>query len=180
MNLKLLALILKFHAAQVRVDNREDGKPDPQIEHLFRVLHKVLSPAPHWPESLLMVRANALPVVVDVTLGHDLLEDTSVEEDELKEVVHPYALEAIHALTRKNNKDAPTYQEYIEKQVAPHPVAALVKLADLEDNMATAKESLKIRYAKSRDYLLNYWRDKVITPVDSSLEDKQKIVGLDK
>jgi hypothetical protein len=177
MNLKLLALVLKFHAGQARVGNREDGRPDPQVEHLLRVLVRVLGPAPHYPESLLIARMNALPIVVDVALGHDLLEDTSILEGDLAEVVHPYALDAIKALTRTNTENEQTYQEYIENQVLSHPIASLVKLADLEDNIQNAKESLKVRYLKAKDTILKHWRDRVVAPVADQLEDNEKILG---
>jgi len=166
MNLELLALILKFHAGQVRKGNREDGTPDPQIEHIFRIIHRLLSPLPHYPEALQVVRMNTLPIMVDVAMGHDLLEDAEdkrAAEKELKEAVHEYAFDAIKALTRPANAKT-TYMDYIKDQILPNPVASLVKLADIEDNIDTAKESLRVRYEKAKQEIMDHWNKKVVHP----------------
>ena len=166
MNTELLLLILKYHAGQVRVGNREDGTPDPQIEHLFRVFTRLLQPCDHYPKSLRLVRQNAAPLMLDVALAHDILEDTEVTEEELAAVLNEYALDAVKALTR--NKDQ-TYFDYIKEQVLSNPLASLVKLADLEDNYETAIPSLQGRYAKAKGIILDHWND-VIFP-DPSAED---------
>lgn len=169
MNLKLLALILKHHAGQVRKGNRDDGTPDPQIEHIFRIIHRLLSPLPHYPESLQVVRMNTLPIMVDVAMAHDVLEDAEDKEGamkDLKEAVHPYALDAIVALTRKEDKEV-SYMDYIKGQVLPNPLASLVKLADLEDNAETAKVSLKERYLKAKQEIMDHWKQAVFPPADT-------------
>ena len=166
MNTELLLLILKYHAGQVRVGNREDGRPDPQIEHLFRVFTTLLQPCDHYPKSLRLVRQNATPLMLDVALAHDILEDTEVTEKELEGVLNEYALEAVKALTR--NKDQ-TYFDYIEKQVLLNPLASLVKLADLEDNHETAISSLQERYSKAKGIILDHWNN-VVFP-DPAEED---------
>ena len=103
MNTELLMLVLKYHAGQTRVGNREDGKTDPQIEHLFRVFVRLLQPCDHYPHSLRLVRQNAAPLMLDVALAHDILEDTDITEKELAAVLNEFGLEAVKALTR--NKD---------------------------------------------------------------------------
>jgi len=150
----------------VRKGNREDGRPDPQIEHLFRVFTKLLQPCDHYPKSLRLVRQNATPLMLDVALAHDILEDTEVTEEELAAVLNEYALDAVKALTR--NKDQ-AYFDYIEKQVIPNPLASLVKLADLEDNYETAISSLQDRYSKAKGIILDHWNN-VIFP-DPAAED---------
>jgi (p)ppGpp synthase/HD superfamily hydrolase len=163
MNTELLMLILKYHAGQTRVGNREDGKSDPQIEHLFRVFVGLLQPCDHYPSSLRLVRQNAAPLMLDVALAHDILEDTDVTEEELSKVLNEYGLEAVKALTRKKDQ---SYFDYIEKQVLTNPLASLVKLADLEDNIQNAIPSLKERYNKAKKTILDHWHN-VVFPLPS-------------
>ena len=154
MNTELLLLVLKYHAGQVRKGNREDGRPDPQIEHIFRVFVRLLQPCDHYPRSLRLVRQNGAPLMLDVALAHDMLEDTEVTEDELKAVLNVYAFEAVKALTRTDDQD---YFDYIKKQVLSNPLASLVKLADLEDNYETAISSLQKRYSKAKGIIIDHW-----------------------
>lgn len=174
MNLKLLALILKYHAGQVRVGNREDGIPDPQIEHIFRVIYRLLSPLPHYPESLQVVRMNTLPIMVDVAMAHDVIEDADdrrAATKDIKEALHPYAFEAVEALTRPKDKSV-TYMNYIKDQVLPNPIASLVKLADIEDNIENAKESLRARYEKAKQEIMDHWNKVVYPPADTQGANK--------
>ena len=161
MNTELLALILKYHAGQTRVGNRDDGKTDPQIEHLFRVFNRLLQPCDHYPSSLRLVRQNAAPIMLDVALAHDILEDTEITEEELSKVLNEYAVEAVKALTRTKDK---SYNEYIKEQVLSNPLASLVKLADLEDNIEHAIPSLQNRYNKAKKILLDHWHT-VVFPI---------------
>jgi len=161
MNTELLALILKHHAGQTRVGNRDDGKTDPQIEHLLRVFNRLLQPCDHYPSSLRLVRQNAAPIMLDVALAHDILEDTDVTEEELSKVLNAYAMEAVKALTRTEDK---SYNEYIKEQVLKNPLASLVKLADLEDNHENAVPSLQSRYEKAKGIILDHWNT-VVFPI---------------
>ena len=166
MNTELLLLVLKYHAGQMRVGNREDGKGDPQIEHLLRVFVRLLQPCDHYPKSLKLVRQNATPFMLDVALAHDMLEDTEVTEEELAEVLNEYALEAVKALTRKKDQ---TYFDYIKDQVLTNPMASLVKLADLEDNHENAIPSLQGRYEKAKGIIFDHWNNTVFP--DPTAED---------
>ena len=166
MNTELLLLVLKYHAGQMRKGNREDGRPDPQIEHIFRVFVRLLQPCDHYPRSLRLVRQNGAPLMLDVALAHDMLEDTEVTEDELKTVLNIHAFEAVKALTRT---DGITYFDYIKKQVLSNPLASLVKLADIEDNHETAISSLQERYSKAKGIILDHWNS-VVFP-DPAEED---------
>ena len=168
MNTELLMLVLKYHAGQTRVGNREDGKTDPQIEHLFRVFVRLLQPCDHYPHSLRLVRQNAAPLMLDVALAHDILEDTDVTEKELAAVLNEFGVEAVKALTR--NKDQ-SYFDYIEKQVLTNPLASLVKLADLEDNIENAIPSLQKRYNKAKKILLDYWHNVVFPPPSTESDE---------
>jgi len=175
MNTELLLLVLKYHAGQVRVGNREDGTPDPQIEHLFRVFTKLLQPCDHFPLSLRVVRKNATPLMLDVALAHDILEDTEVTEEELEQVLNPYALEAVKAITRDKEED---YFDYI-KDLLSNPLASLVKLADLEDNYETAIPSLQERYAKAKEIILDHWNS-VVFPEPSEEDHPGEEPGAEK
>jgi (p)ppGpp synthase/HD superfamily hydrolase len=64
---------------------------------------------------------------------HDVLEDTVVTVEDLREASFPSEIvDAVIALTRRPGQ---TYEAYIE-QVADDPIARGVKLADLADNLA--------------------------------------------
>jgi len=166
MNTELLQLILKYHAGQMRQGNREDGKPDPQIEHIFRVFVRLLEPCDHYPRSLRLVRQNGPHLMLDVALAHDMLEDTEVTEAELEKVLNIHALEAVKALTR--TEDA-SYSDYIKTQILSNPLASLVKLADIEDNIENAKDSLKERYEEAKTIILDHWHN--VTFPDPAKED---------
>ena len=168
MNTELIMLVLKYHQGQTRVGNREDGKTDPQIEHLFRVFVGLLQPCDHYPHSLRLVRQNAAPLMLDVALAHDILEATDITEEELATVLNEFGLEAVKALTR--NKDQ-SYFDYIEKQVLTNPLASLVKLADLEDNIKNAIPSLQTRYNKAKKIILDHWHNVVFPPPSTESDE---------
>ena len=76
------------------------------------------------------VRARAVAVL------HDVLEDTAVTAEELREAnLSSEVVDAVTALTRRSGQ---TYEQYIE-QVAGNAIARSVKLADLADNLANNK-----------------------------------------
>ena len=70
-------------------------------------------------------------ISVCVALPHDVLEDTDVTEKELSSLFPAAVMEPLKLLTHKKGTD---YFAYIEK-IKRNPVAAAVKLADLEHNM---------------------------------------------
>jgi len=81
-----------------------------------------------------------------VAVLHDVIEDTEVTEETLRDFGIPeLAIEAIDLLTRKisNNSMGQTYDEYIQRildwpreDTEARDIAIAVKLADLEDNMS--------------------------------------------
>jgi GTP diphosphokinase / guanosine-3',5'-bis(diphosphate) 3'-diphosphatase len=76
------------------------------------------------------IRAQAVGVL------HDVLEDTAVTAEELREAnLSSDVVDAVTALTRKSGQ---TYEQYIE-QVAGNAIARPAKLADLADNLANNK-----------------------------------------
>ena len=67
-----------------------------------------------------------------VAMLHDLLEDTDITEEELRQAgFAENVVEAVLLLTKKEGED---YTAYIER-ICQNPLAARVKLADLMDNM---------------------------------------------
>lgn len=106
---KAALLAVRGHRGQV------DKAGKPYIGHLIRV-------------------ANWCPNEDAKIVGmlHDILEDTGVTVEMLKEQgFSNYIVDAIVALTRCENED---YETYI-KRIADNPLARSVKICDLEDNM---------------------------------------------
>lgn len=67
-----------------------------------------------------------------VALLHDVIEDTTITIEDLKNKGFPQdIIEAIEALTKRPNE---TYQDFIER-VSNNELAKTVKIADLKDNM---------------------------------------------
>ncbi len=69
---------------------------------------------------------------------HDVVEDTSVTLDDLREAgCPPEVLEAIAAISKRPGED----QEAYLARVARNPIALAVKRADIEDNMSPDRMS---------------------------------------
>lgn len=69
---------------------------------------------------------------------HDVVEDTSVTLDDLREAgCPPEVLEAIAAISKRPSED----QEAYLARVAANPIALAVKRADIEDNMSPDRMS---------------------------------------
>ncbi|MBR4572090.1 MAG: HD domain-containing protein [Prevotella sp.] len=67
-----------------------------------------------------------------VALLHDVIEDTTATAEYLlRQGVPGEVVEVVEVLTRRSDE---SYDDYIHR-VARHPLAKVVKLADLEDNM---------------------------------------------
>jgi (p)ppGpp synthase/HD superfamily hydrolase len=89
---------------------------EPYIQHPMRVMLAVRS-----------FRVQTVAVL------HDVLEDTAVTVADLRDAGFPE--ETVAAVVAMTHQPENTYEEYIE-QVAANPVARMVKLADLADNLA--------------------------------------------
>lgn len=98
-------------------------------------------------------------------LCHDLIEDTDVTLDNLRDILltsfnsdidYTYCLSAIECVTRQ--KETETYQEYIKRIKAKGSYdARIIKIADLKDHLEQKdglKESLKDRYVDALCELL--------------------------
>ena len=87
--------------------------------------------APYILHPLRMMLAVATPAARMVAVLHDVVEDTSVTLEQLREEGFPDSVvEAVDALTKR---DSENYEAFI-RRVAPIPIAREVKLADLRDN----------------------------------------------
>jgi (p)ppGpp synthase/HD superfamily hydrolase len=109
---RAIALACRAHHGQ----RYPSPEAEPYVHHLFRVM--------------LAVRGFRTQVAAVL---HDVLEDTEVTLDQLREVELPDdVVNAVVALTHRSDQ---TYEQYIE-QVARDDLARQVKLADLADNLA--------------------------------------------
>ncbi|HET8550829.1 MAG TPA: hypothetical protein VFL57_22630 [Bryobacteraceae bacterium] len=93
-----------------------------------------------------------------VGILHDVVEDTWVTLEHLRALHFPE--EAIAALDAISHRDGERYFDYIER-CGSNRIAALVKLADLEDNSDPVRrfgrdfDSLLRRYEKARAVILD-------------------------
>ncbi len=106
---RAIALAAQAHGGQI------DKAGAPYILHPLRV----------------MLRLDT-PEAMQAAVLHDVLEDTSVTVDALRDAgFSDPVIEAVEALTRRPDE---TYAAFIDR-VKAHPVARRIKLADLEDNL---------------------------------------------
>lgn len=84
---------------------------------------------------------------------HDVLEDTDMQESELRQIFTKTQVDAIVALTRPDDE---TYHDFIER-CAQNPLARRVKVQDIRDNLRPGytKDSLRRRYVAALIRLLN-------------------------
>jgi (p)ppGpp synthase/HD superfamily hydrolase len=95
---------------------------------------------------------------------HDVLEDTTTTKQDLVDAGLPHeVIDIVECLTRKQNE---TYFDFIMR-VSENSSASVVKLADIDDNMATLKESsLKDKYRFARKVLASELVDTGFIPPD--------------
>jgi (p)ppGpp synthase/HD superfamily hydrolase len=82
-----------------------------------------------------------------IALGHDLLEDTEITLNDLKNVGFPdYILKAINDLTHRPNEPNLRYWNRILK----NPDATIVKIADIKHNLSDSPKQKQIeKYKKA-------------------------------
>ena len=85
-----------------------------------------------------------------VALLHDVVEDTDVTIEELKETFPPEVIEAIALMTHKENEP---YLDYVQR-ISTNPIAKTVKLADLRHN------SDQTRLENADEATLAYFQEK--------------------
>jgi guanosine-3',5'-bis(diphosphate) 3'-pyrophosphohydrolase len=132
-----IAFVVEAHKGQV------DKAGLPYVIHLFRV----------------MLRAETEEEMI-VCLLHDIVEDTSVTEEEL--LARGYAKETVSTVMDLTRRDGENYSDYILR-VCRKPEARRIKKYDLDDHLdyfynKRMSAEHAIRYRKAYD-VLNNWRD---------------------
>ena len=106
---KAIAIAVEAHKGQ------KDKAGDPYILHPLRV----------------MFRMETREEMV-VAVLHDVLEDTPITPDQLKEMgFSETVLEALDSVTKRAGE---RYEDFVQR-AALHPIGKKIKLADLRDNM---------------------------------------------
>jgi len=104
--------------AEVSHNGQVDKQGNPYFGHLKRVSDKCYN----MPSRI-------------VALLHDIIEDTSVDEQMLRAGFRTDIVDAVVALTKLKSE---TYGDYIHR-LSTNPMAVYVKIRDLEDNMNVAR-----------------------------------------
>src|SRR3989344_3197464 len=86
--------------------------------------------------------ADNVQAIEIAALGHDLLEDTKITEEEIKNSFGERSLKLIKELTNKNG-DSHT-GDYVQQMSAASEEARLIKYADLCDNLFHASYSTRV------------------------------------
>lgn len=138
----ILPLVKKYFTGMV------DKGGHPYIEHLYNVANKSKKIAHELGYN--QFKVNQIYIVGWL---HDILEDTSCTKQELIDIgCDEEIIEAILAITR--NPEEEKYFDFI-KRVKKNPIARLVKIADLENNMDITRLNKFGEYEKNR--LMKYW-----------------------
>lgn len=129
-----MALALRVHGGQL------DKAGDPYIGHPIRVAKKFAFGSDMYVAALL----------------HDVVEDSDVTVDGIKQMFGPIVAALVAAVSRREDE---VYMDYIDRVSVSGEGARALKLADLADNMRATRrgaipDSLYRRYEKARDRLL--------------------------
>jgi len=132
------AIATKAHAGQV-----DKGGAD-YIGHPRRIAAKVQE----IPGFTTLSQAEQISAVEAAWL-HDVIEDTDITEAELSEAgISDLAIEIVDLLTRNSENPARDGDAYY-LNVKAHPVARLVKIADIADNSNHSRKAQMIANGKS-------------------------------
>ena len=130
------------HAGQIR----DEGTP--YIEHIEGVL-KILKDEFH-------VRADT---ALSVAALHDVIEDTSVTYEDLKNAFGPVIADAVLTLTKKDGQDTKAYLDNISNSDISW--LMIIKLADRLHNLRTIKrtgnpEKIMRKCQETKEYYMSY------------------------
>lgn len=101
----------------------------------------------YFIEHVSQVAAAVEDYLKPIAFLHDVLEDTPVTLDQLKEAGFPdYVLNAVDILTHKNHEPNVSYWT----RIAQNKDAATVKIADIKNNLSSSpSDRAKEKYAKA-------------------------------
>ena len=145
------SMIRYYHSQQLRNDKGIIIMPKiPYIDHLYSV-ESVL-------QSVFAITDDIFDEQIKndmccVALGHDLLEDTSVSEDEISDSTNEHVLSLIKELTNPDDDDHT--DRYMDQLKHASEEARLIKYADLIEN---TKSVIYNRYILGEDWLKWYLR----------------------
>jgi len=129
---KTLVFIKKKHRGQFHAGNK------PVWLHLFRVALMLDTVLRNTKEA----RAKERQRIVCAALGHDLLEDTTATEKEIRAVFGHHGYEYIFTLT--NEWGDTEKRRYVAKVVKADEAVRLIKLSDLYDNISSVAHSISL------------------------------------
>ena len=125
-------LVRQYHAMQ-----RRNNNPDiPYIEHLKGVATVLKT----FAESIKEIPDDVLKDMILAALGHDLLEDTVINEYTIRETTNTEVLKLIKELTNPNDDEH--LDDYMKKIESDSEEARLIKYADLIENTSSFCYSL--------------------------------------
>ena len=116
---------------------RRNHNPDiPYTEHLYGVASVLQTIAENCKE----IPEKELNILIQAALGHDLLEDTAIQENRIRWEINEEVLQLIKELTNPN--DDAHLDEYMKKLASDSEEARLIKYADLIENTSSFCYSL--------------------------------------
>lgn len=135
---RIITFITQAHSGQYRLVSK-----DPYHIHLLRVEEKVRAYYPHRKELELLRKAALL---------HDVIEDTWVTLNYLRNKYSDQLIKTLDCLTKRNNESIEEYMVRLKQDE----LAMLVKICDVLDNcedVGKEKEYRKSRKQKYNTYL---------------------------
>jgi (p)ppGpp synthase/HD superfamily hydrolase len=120
---KALAFVQEKHKGQTHANDV------PVWYHLARVSRRLEYFLNHFKEG----SAEERKVIATAALGHDLLEDTQVTEDEVKNIFGSEGLRLIKGMTNEEGDE--DVSNYVQKMSVECEEVRLIKLSDLFDNI---------------------------------------------
>src|SRR3989338_2327448 len=153
------ALVERLQGGQ----KRESG--DSNALHVMRVRTLVMGAFAATSES-----ADNVQAIEIAALGHDLLEDTKITEEEIKNSFGERSLKLIKELTNKNG-DSHT-GDYVQQMSAASEEARLIKYADLCDNLFHASYGARLLGVP--------WMHNYLLPIVDTMREALDLTGFQK
>ena len=124
-------------------DGQVDKGGAPYIGHPYRVADKIAALA-----RFSKLNETQLEAAREAAWLHDVIEDAGVTENELREAgISELAIEVIELLTRDKHNPERSGDTYY-RNIKDHPVARVVKIADIADNSNHSRKETMIANGK--------------------------------